>query len=88
MEREKGNPKFQFLFDNKVTELAHVLFNEWPLIWKQSEEHVYYRWRLYSILQGDTKSQWRTEPFQMFEGGAWWIPPELPFDDEVSAFCY
>ncbi|KAL1929370.1 hypothetical protein VTP01DRAFT_1508 [Rhizomucor pusillus] len=64
MDREKGNPKFQFLFDNK------------------SEEHIYYRWRLYSILQGDTRSQWRTEPFQMFEGGAWWIPPEVPFDDE------
>ncbi|KAI9488686.1 hypothetical protein BDB00DRAFT_846998 [Zychaea mexicana] len=47
-----------------------------------SEEHIYYRWKLYSILQGDTKSEWRTEPFQMFEGGAWWIPPDVPFDDE------
>ncbi|ORZ01751.1 hypothetical protein BCR43DRAFT_522535 [Syncephalastrum racemosum] len=47
-----------------------------------SEEHIYYRWRLYSILQGDTKSQWRTEPFQMFENGPWWVPPEVPFSDE------
>ncbi|KAI9313204.1 hypothetical protein BX666DRAFT_2063447, partial [Dichotomocladium elegans] len=46
------------------------------------EEHIYYRWRLYSILQGDKKSNWRTEPFQMFEGGAWWVPPDVPFDDE------
>ncbi|KAG0169240.1 U2 snRNP-associated SURP domain-containing protein [Apophysomyces sp. BC1015] len=51
-----------------------------PMI--ESEEHVYYRWRLYSILQGDTKSQWRTEPFQMFEEGPWWVPPDIPFDDE------
>ncbi|KAG0758526.1 hypothetical protein G6F57_000548 [Rhizopus arrhizus] len=49
-----------------------------------SPEHVYYRWRLYSMLQGDTKSRWNDEPFQMFEGGAWWIPPELPFIDEYS----
>lgn len=35
------------------------------------------------MLQGDTKSRWNDEPFQMFEGGAWWIPPELPFVDEV-----
>ncbi|KAJ8662758.1 hypothetical protein O0I10_001722 [Lichtheimia ornata] len=64
MEREKDNPKFKFLFDNR------------------SEEHIYYRWRLYSIMQGDTRSQWRTEPFQMFEGGPWWVPPDVPFDDE------
>lgn len=38
------------------------------------------------MLQGDTKSRWNDEPFQMFEGGAWWIPPELPFIDEVFFF--
>ncbi|CEJ04924.1 hypothetical protein RMCBS344292_18872 [Rhizopus microsporus] len=48
-----------------------------------SPEHIYYRWKLYSMLQGDTKSRWNDEPFQMFEGGAWWIPPELPFVDEI-----
>ncbi|CAO3596330.1 unnamed protein product [Absidia cylindrospora] len=50
-------------------------------------DHIYYRWRLYSILQGDTVSKWRTEPFQMFDGGEWWIPPEIPdepFDEEGS----
>ncbi|KAI8985127.1 hypothetical protein BDB01DRAFT_789003 [Pilobolus umbonatus] len=47
-----------------------------------SPEHIYYRWRLYSMLQGDTKSRWLDEPFQMFEGGPWWIPPELPLFDE------
>ncbi|KAK6019183.1 hypothetical protein OSTOST_15189, partial [Ostertagia ostertagi] len=37
--------------------------------------HVYYRWRLYSISQGDTFLQWRREKFRMFEGGSWWQPP-------------
>ncbi|KAI9008956.1 hypothetical protein CLU79DRAFT_775369 [Phycomyces nitens] len=47
-----------------------------------SEDHIYYRWKLYSMLQGDTKSQWRSEPFQMYKGGVWWVPPDVPFDDE------
>ncbi|KAI7865341.1 hypothetical protein BDF14DRAFT_1825991 [Spinellus fusiger] len=47
-----------------------------------SEEHIYYRWKLYSMLQGDTKSQWRSEAFQMYKEGVWWIPPDVPFDDE------
>ncbi|KAI8368741.1 hypothetical protein BD560DRAFT_132429 [Blakeslea trispora] len=49
-----------------------------------SPEHIYYRWRLYSLSRGDTKSRWRDEPFQMFEGGPWWIPPELPLLDKET----
>lgn len=37
--------------------------------------HVYYRWRLYSILQGDDRIKWRLDKFKMFEGGSWWQPP-------------
>ncbi|ORC85047.1 uncharacterized protein TM35_000381220 [Trypanosoma theileri] len=38
---------------------------------------IYYRWRLYSLLQGDTMLKWRTEPFQMERGNdAYvWVPP-------------
>ncbi|CAO3635251.1 unnamed protein product [Mucor hiemalis] len=46
-----------------------------------SPEHIYYRWKLYSIMQGDLPSRWSEEPFQMFEGGPWWVPPELPLVD-------
>ncbi|KAG2192549.1 hypothetical protein INT46_002256 [Mucor plumbeus] len=49
-----------------------------------SSEHIYYRWKLYSLSQGDTKSKWFDEPFQMFCGGPWWIPPEVPVLDEHS----
>ncbi|KAG1118627.1 hypothetical protein G6F42_013154 [Rhizopus arrhizus] len=49
-----------------------------------SPEHIYYRWKLFSLSQGDTKSKWMDEPFQMFRGGPWWIPPELPVLDEHS----
>ncbi|XP_026105261.1 U2 snRNP-associated SURP motif-containing protein-like [Carassius auratus] len=59
MSREKDNPDFRFLFDNK------------------SQEHVYYRWKLYSILQGENPNKWRTSPFRMFRGGSLWKPPLL-----------
>ncbi len=31
----------------------------------QSPEHAYYRWRLYSLGEGDTLNRWRTDPFVM-----------------------
>ncbi|XP_076866924.1 U2 snRNP-associated SURP motif-containing protein-like [Brachyhypopomus gauderio] len=59
MSREKNNPDFRFLFDNK------------------SQEHVYYRWKLYSILQGESPNEWKTSPFRMFRCGSLWKPPVL-----------
>jgi len=34
----------------------------------QSPAHVYYRWKLYSLLQGDLQLRWRTLEFRMFKG--------------------
>lgn len=62
MQREKGNPMYRFLFDNRCN------------------EHVYYRWKLFSVLQGDTPTQWKMKEFKMFEGGPMWKPPPMnPF---------
>ena len=36
----------------------------------------YYRWRTFSLAQGDTLSSWRRVPFQMVENGPLWKPPE------------
>ncbi|KAI3373598.1 hypothetical protein L3Q82_022193, partial [Scortum barcoo] len=59
MNREKNNPDYRFLFDNK------------------SQDHVYYRWKLFSILQGESPTEWRTTDFRMFRGGSIWRPPVL-----------
>ncbi|XP_068186468.1 U2 snRNP-associated SURP motif-containing protein [Antennarius striatus] len=59
MNKEKNNPDYKFLFDNK------------------SQDHVYYRWKLFSILQGETPQKWRTTDFRMFRGGSIWRPPVL-----------
>lgn len=34
----------------------------------QSPAHVYYRWKLFSLLQGDLQLRWRTLEFRMFKG--------------------
>ncbi|XP_032389947.1 U2 snRNP-associated SURP motif-containing protein [Etheostoma spectabile] len=57
MNKEKSNPDYKFLFDNK------------------SQDHVYYRWKLFSILQGQSPTEWRTADFRMFRGGSMWRPP-------------
>ncbi|KAJ3355939.1 U2 snRNP-associated SURP domain-containing protein [Entophlyctis luteolus] len=48
-----------------------------------NSDHVYYRWKLYSLLNGDSKSSWQVKPFGMFDEGPVWIPPAIPdLDDE------
>lgn len=42
-----------------------------------SPESIYYRWKVFSLLQGDSETRWRTAPFQMFVGGPWWAPPPI-----------
>lgn len=35
----------------------------------QSPDHAYYRWRLYSLAQGDSLRSWRIEPFVLLKDG-------------------
>ncbi|KAJ1972918.1 hypothetical protein H4R35_004408, partial [Dimargaris xerosporica] len=68
---------------------AMLMDREWSnprfafLFANDSPEHVYYRWKLFSIMQGDPVNNWRTKPFYMVEDGPLWIPPEVPFDDHI-----
>lgn len=60
---ERGNPLFNFLTLEDADE-------------QQRQDHLFYRWRVYSFCQGDTFSTWRTDPFVMFyPNGRYWIPP-------------
>ncbi|XP_052873211.1 U2 snRNP-associated SURP motif-containing protein [Anopheles cruzii] len=49
------------------------------LFQNESPAHIYYRWKLFSLLQGDTPSDWRTKEFRMFTGGSIWKPPPINF---------
>ncbi|KAI9011717.1 hypothetical protein DFJ74DRAFT_307995 [Hyaloraphidium curvatum] len=68
VERERGNETGPFAF----------LFDF------ESPEHVYYRWKLYSVLQGEPPSgPWRTTPFEMYDEGPAWSPPR-PADADAA----
>ena len=41
----------------------------------QSPEGIYYRWRVASLVMGDTLEAWRTQPFRITVDGPWWVPP-------------
>lgn len=45
-----------------------------------SAEGIYYRWKVISLLMGDSVKSWRTKPFQLTAGGPFWIPP--PMEDD------
>lgn len=51
----------------------------------KSQEHVYYRWKLYSLLHGDDPHQWSTEEFRMYEGGPIWRPPPVNAHNEAMS---
>lgn len=51
-----------------------------------SLEHLYYRWKVYSLAQGDSTRRWRTRPFQMLENGPFVVPPDpAPEEKERDA---
>jgi U2-associated protein SR140 len=41
----------------------------------QSPAHIYYRWKLYSIMHGDSQKEWSTKEFRLFKTGSIWKPP-------------
>lgn len=58
--------------------------DKFKFLWDStSVEHIYYRWKLYSILHGEhRKTGWQREPFRMFSTGPWWVPPPFPETDK------
>jgi len=65
LEKEANNAEFGFLRYVPSSDIGR-------------DEHLFYRWRVYSFCQGDSYSMWRTEAFQMFHTvGRFWIPPPL-----------
>jgi len=74
IETQSFNPDFRFLTvrDDDAT-TSNIDYDD-----ERFEEHVFYRWRVYSFAQGDGFNSWRTDPFVMIEPhGRFWIPPRL-----------
>lgn len=69
----REGPMFEAMIMNR--EINNPMFRF--LFENQSPAHVYYRWKLYSLLQGDLQLRWHTHEFRMFKGGSIWKPPPM-----------
>jgi U2-associated protein SR140 len=76
MDREYNNPDFDFLH-------YHPARGDDPEWLRIQQEHIFYKWRVYSFCQEDSGyHNWREQPFTMFAGGCTWIPP--PRDTQAA----
>ncbi|XP_041483275.1 U2 snRNP-associated SURP motif-containing protein-like isoform X2 [Lytechinus variegatus] len=66
-------PMFEAMIMNR--EINNPMFRF--LFDNQTPAHVYYRWKLFSILQGDSITKWSTDEFLMFKDGSVWRPPPI-----------
>uniref|UniRef100_A0A3P9HS81 U2 snRNP-associated SURP motif-containing protein n=1 Tax=Oryzias latipes TaxID=8090 RepID=A0A3P9HS81_ORYLA len=79
----REGPMFEAMIMNR--EINNPMYRF--LFENQSPAHVYYRWKLFTILQGESTAKWRTDDFRMFKNGSFWRPPPLnpylhgPYDD-------
>ncbi|KAK5877798.1 hypothetical protein CesoFtcFv8_025272 [Champsocephalus esox] len=79
----REGPMFEAMIMNR--EINNPMYRF--LFENQSPAHVYYRWKIYTILQGEAPVKWKTEDFRMFKNGSLWHPPPLnpylhgPYDD-------
>lgn len=74
---DDGKKQFAKERDNKDYEFIFV---------ESSMYHVYFKWRLYSVLLGQNYRVWSTEPFRFSPLAAIWHPPQIPFfEDDTEA---
>ncbi|KAB0801313.1 hypothetical protein PPYR_05667 [Photinus pyralis] len=67
----REGPMFEAMIMNR--EINNPLFRF--LFENQNPLHIYYRWKLYSIMHGDSQKDWTSKEFRMFKGGSAWKPP-------------
>eukprot|EP00117_Sycon_ciliatum_P015546 scpid41385/ scgid15341/ U2 snRNP-associated SURP motif-containing protein; 140 kDa Ser/Arg-rich domain protein; U2-associated protein SR140 len=70
----REGPMFEAMIMNK--EINNPMFRF--LFDNKEPAHIYYRWKLCSILQGERTDKWRLQEFGMFKGGSVWRPPPMP----------
>ncbi|KAM7345527.1 U2 snRNP-associated SURP motif-containing protein isoform 2-T2 [Cochliomyia hominivorax] len=71
----REGPMFEALIMSR--EIDNPLFSF--LFDNESPAHIYYRWKLFSLLQGDTPNEWNEKEFRMFKDGPIWKPPIANF---------
>lgn len=60
----REGPMFEAMIMNR--EINNPMFRF--LFENQSPAHTYYRWKVFSIMHGDSQKEWSTKEFRMFKG--------------------
>lgn len=71
MNREINSPLFRYYFVRTSISQVHITkYNNYFrfLFENQSPAHIYYRWKLFSMMQGDSQKEWCLKEFRMFVG--------------------
>lgn len=77
--------EFEYLLLERSRDRRSSSFDRFRFLFAiDTEEHMYYRWKLWSLANRDTMKQWSDQPFQMLENGPFWIPPPCPSASESS----
>uniref|UniRef100_A0A1A9V280 U2 snRNP-associated SURP motif-containing protein n=1 Tax=Glossina austeni TaxID=7395 RepID=A0A1A9V280_GLOAU len=71
----REGPMFEALIMSR--EIDNPMFSF--LFDNESPAHIYYRWKLFSLLQGDSPNEWNEKEFRMFKSGPIWRPPIANF---------
>lgn len=71
----REGPMFEAIIMNR--EISNPLYKF--LYENDSPAHIYYRWKLFSLLEGDSTTEWREKEFRMFKGSSIWKPPQSNF---------
>uniref|UniRef100_A0AAR5P163 RRM domain-containing protein n=1 Tax=Dendroctonus ponderosae TaxID=77166 RepID=A0AAR5P163_DENPD len=69
----REGPMFEAMIMNRELHNPQFRF----LFENQSPAHIYYRWKVFSVLHGDAQKDWKTKEFRMFQGGSIWRPPVM-----------
>eukprot|EP01117_Protostelium_nocturnum_P013195 TRINITY_DN490_c0_g2_i3.p1 TRINITY_DN490_c0_g2~~TRINITY_DN490_c0_g2_i3.p1 ORF type:complete len:591 (-),score=232.65 TRINITY_DN490_c0_g2_i3:17-1789(-) len=56
----------------------------WRFLFQVGNSNNYYRWKIYSLMQGDSIDEWKQDSFQMYTNGPIWIPPPLKKKKEIE----
>lgn len=51
--------------------------SDFAFLFIKSEEQEYYKWKVYSLLNGDNEKHWKTDPYQISLNGRAYHPPEM-----------
>lgn len=54
---------------------------EFAFLYIPSIENDYYKWKVYSLLNGDSDKNWKTDPYQISLNGKVYRPPEVDYEE-------